>query len=368
MPSLSLTRRVRATPFTDRVAAAGVKAYTVYNHMLLPSLFTTLEEDYHHLKSAVQIWDVSCERQVEISGPDAARLVQMMTPRDLSKQQIGQCTYSPTVDAEGRILNDPVTVKLDEDRFWVSVADSDVILFAKGLAIGAGLDVTVTEPDIHPLAIQGPKAFDLAAAVFGDQVRSIRFFRYGTVSFGGRTHLIARSGYSVQGGFEVYLNGADLGHAMWDALMEAGRPMDVRAGGPNLIERIEGGLLSYGSDMTTENSPYEAGLGKYCAPDRVSCVGSAALLREAKEGPDRIIRSIAIDGPPIDNPHIPLPLMADGQRVGAVTSAIWSPDYKINVALGMVESSHWDPGTTLTLQAPGGPRTATLRDRPFHMD
>ena len=365
MPEISVTRRVRATPFTNRVNAAGVKAYTVYNHMLLPALFSTQEEDYRHLKNAVQIWDVSCERQVEITGPDAARLVQLMTPRDLTRQKVGQCTYSPTVDATGRILNDPVTTKLADDHYWVSVADSDVILFAKGLAIGANLQVTVSEPDIHPLAIQGPKAFDLAAHVFGDHVRDIGFFRFGYVEFGGRQHVIARSGYSTQGGFEVYLNGTDLGEPMWDALMEAGRPWDVRAGGPNLIERVEGGLLSYGSDMTTEHSPYEAGLGRYCHPDRISCVGSAALVDEAENGPARIVRSIAIDGKPMSNPHIPVALFDGDKWVGQITSAVFSPDYQINVALGMVEKSHWEPGTELTVMAPDGRRNAVIRDKPF---
>lgn len=365
MVQLALTRRLRATPFTARLEAAGVKAYSVYNHMLLPAMFTSLEDDYRHLKSAVQLWDVSCERQVEIFGPDAARLVQLMTPRDLSRQVVGQCTYAPTVDARGHILNDPVTIKLAEDRFWVSVADSDIILYAKGLATGFGLAVTVQEPDIHPLAIQGPRADDLAAAVFGDAVRDIRFFRFGTVDFGGRQHLVSRSGYSVQGGFEVYLNGSDLGEPLWDALMEAGQSMDVRAGGPNLIERIEGGLLSFGSDMTSENTPYEAGLGKYCAPDRVACIGRAALLAEAERGPARIIRPIAIDGPPMSTPHEPLPLLAGNRAVGQVTSAVFSPDYGTNVALGMVASSHWDPGTTLEVRDGVQTRQALVRDKPF---
>ena len=216
MPQIAISCRTRSTPFTERVTAAGVSAYTVYNHMLLPAAFRSLEADYRHLKSAVQIWDVACERQVELSGPDAARLAQMLTPRDLSRQRTGQCLYTPTCDSAGHVLNDPVTIKLADDRFWVSVADSDVILFAKGLAAGAGLKVSVTEPDVSPLAVQGPLADDLMARAFGDNMRDIRFFGTAFIEFGGRSHLVARSGYSLQGGFEIYLNGTDLGLPLWD--------------------------------------------------------------------------------------------------------------------------------------------------------
>lgn len=346
MPHIATSSRTRSTPFTKRVEAAGVSAYTVYNHMLLPAVFRSLEEDYHHLKSAVQIWDVSCERQVEISGPDAARLVQAMTPRDLSRQQIGQCTYAPTCDTQGHVLNDPVATKLAEDRFWVSIADSDVILFAKGLAAGLGLDVAIHEPDIHPLAVQGPKADDLMAAVFGDSIRATRFFGTQIHAFGGRDHVIARSGFSVQGGFEIYLNGTDMGLPLWDALMEAGEALDVRAGCPNLIERIEGGLLSYGGDITSEHTLHETGLARFCKTISPDAISSKALL-EASE-PTRQLRYLTIDGPAMSPVTSPLPIMEGKTRVGQITSAIWSPDYQTNVAIGMVDSSHWAATDAIT--------------------
>lgn len=364
MPQIALTRRLRATPFTDLVNAAGVQAYTVYNHMLLPAMFRSLDADYHHLKSAVQLWDVACERQVEISGPDAHGLVQLMTPRDLSGLAEGHCAYSPIVDDAGRILNDPVIMRIAPDRYWISIADSDIVLFAKGLAAGAGLAVQVREPDVHPLAVQGPHAADVIASAFGEDIRKLGFFRWTRVPFGGRDHLIARSGYSVQGGFEIYLDGADLGPALWQWIMDAGRPWDIAAGGPNLIERIEGGLLSYGSDMTAENTPLEAGLGRYCHPDRVDCLGRDALLAERATGPARQIRFLKIDGPPMANPHVPLPLLAEGARVGQVTSAAFSPDYRTNVAIAMVERSHWADGTVLDLSDPVADRRAIVGEKP----
>ena len=242
MVALSLSRRLRETPFSEGVKAAGVKAYTVYNHMLLPTVFRSVEEDYRHLKEAVQVWDVSCERQVELRGPDAGRLMQMLTPRDLRPMLPGQCYYVPIVDETGGMLNDPVAVKLSEDRYWISIADSDLLYWVKGIVQGYRLDVLVDEPDVSPLAVQGPRADDLMAAVFGDSVRSIRFFRFDVYQFKGRDLVVARSGYSKQGGFEIYVEGSDIGMELWNALFEAGKSMDVHAGCPNLIERIEGGL------------------------------------------------------------------------------------------------------------------------------
>ena len=363
MVALSLSRRLRRTPFSAGVEAAGVKAYTVYNHMLLPTVFRSVEEDYRHLKEAVQVWDVACERQVELRGPDAGRLMQMLTPRDLRGMLPGQCYYVPIVDETGGMLNDPVAVKLADDRFWISIADSDLLYWVKGIVQGYRLDVLVDEPDVSPLAIQGPKSDDLMAAVFGDGVRDIRFFRFGVFDFQGRDMVIARSGYSKQGGFEIYLEGGDIGMPLWNALFEAGAPMDVRAGCPNLIERIEGGLLSYGNDMTDDNTPHECGLGRFCnTQTAIGCIGRDALLRVAKEGPVQQIRPIAIDGPPVPICDHWFPVKAGGKTVGRVSSAAWSPDFQTNVAIGMVRMTHWDPGTRVTVETPDGIRDAEVKE------
>ncbi|WP_296420483.1 dimethylsulfoniopropionate demethylase [Pseudooctadecabacter sp.] len=354
MAVIAGSRRVRRTPFSDGVEAAGVKGYTVYNRMLLPTVFRSVVEDYKHLKSAVQVWDVSVERQVEIRGPDAGRLMQMLTPRDLRGMLPGMCYYVPMVDETGGMLNDPVAVKLAEDRYWVSIADSDLLLWVKGLAYGLRMDVLVDEPDVSPLAIQGPKADELAARVFGDKVKDLKFFRFGMFEFGGRSHVVARSGYSKQGGFEVYVDGSEHGMPLWNALMEAGRDLDVHAGCPNLIERIEGGLLSYGNDMTRENTPHEAGLGRFCSTQTaIGCVGRDALLRVSKEGPVKQIRALRIEGdlPPCDREWA----LMDGQRqVGSVTSSAFSPDFEHNVAIGMVRMTHWDQGTDLDVITQSG--------------
>ena len=361
-PYLSLSRRLRRTPFSPGVEAAGVKAYTVYNHMLLPTVFRSVEEDYRHLKSAVQVWDVACERQVELRGPDAGRLMQMLTPRDLRGVTPGQCCYMPIVDGTGGMLNDPVAVKLAEDRWWISIADSDLLYWVNGVAQGWRLDVLIDEPDVSPLAVQGPQADDLMARVFGEAVRDIRFFRFGRFDFQGRDLVVARSGYSRQGGFEIYVEGADIAMPLWNALMEAGRDLDVHAGCPNVIERIEGGLLSYGSDMTDDNTPHECGLGRFCnTASAIGCIGRDALLRVAREGPVQQVRALAIEGGPVPVCDRWWPVTAGGKPVGRVSSAAWSPDFGTNVAIGMVRLSHWDPGDMVEVQMPDGARRAEVR-------
>ncbi|MEW2916860.1 dimethylsulfoniopropionate demethylase [Ruegeria sp. ANG10] len=364
MPQISLSRRLRRTPFSDGVEAAGVKAFTVYNRMLLPTVFESVEADYRHLKAHVQVWDVSCERQVELRGPDAGRLMQMLTPRDLRGMLPGQCYYVPIVDETGGMLNDPVAVKLSDDRWWISIADSDLLFWVKGVANGYRLDVLVDEPDVSPLAVQGPKADDLMARVFGDRVRDIRFFKFDMFEFEGRDLAVARSGYSKQGGFEIYVEGTEIGMPLWNALFAAGEDLQARAGCPNLIERIEGGLLSYGNDMTDDNTPHECGLGKFCnTHTAIGCIGRDALLRVAKEGPVQQIRPIAIEGdavPPCDRPWS---VFSGGRRVGQVTSAAWSPDFGTNVSIGMLRLSHWDAGTVIEVETPDGMRRATVQER-----
>ena len=366
-PALTISRRIRSTPFTTRVEATGVKSYTVYNHMLLPTIFASQEEDYRHLKSAVQVWDVACERQVELKGPDALRVAQMMTPRDLRKMKADQCFYAPIVDDRGRMLNDPIIIKRSEDSFWLSIADSDVGYFAKGLAAGRGLNVDVFEPDVFPLAVQGPKSDELITRVFSDDVANLRFFRHRQFKFDGHDFLIARSGWSKQGGFEIYVDDSRIGQRIWDALFEAGADLDVRPGCPNAIERVEAGLLSYGNDITIENTPYESGLEKYCSPDAFEfCIGGDALRKEHEAGPTRQIRGLIIDGDAPPTCRTPWRAEADdGSFAGTTSTAVYSPDLKQNIAIAMIEKSHWAPGTKIHVIAPDKRRAASVASLPF---
>ena len=353
---LNMSRRIRRTPFTDRVEAVGVRGFSVVNHMLLPKAFQpTVEEDYWHLREFVQVWDVSCQRQVQIEGPDAAQLAQWMTPRDIRKARVGDCFYVPIIGPDAGLINDPVLLKLAEDKFWLSIADSDVRLYAEGLAIGRGLDVRVSEPDVSPLAVQGPMAEDLMASLFGQTIRDIGFFKFAWFEFEGTPQLIARSGYSRQGGFEIYLNGSHLGNALWDAVWDAGQPFNITPGCPNLIERIEGGLFSYGNEMTRENNPLEIGLGKFCALDgSFDYIGREALQRIAGEGASQQLKGIQFDGGRCPTCSTPWPVMVEDQRIGQITSAIWSPRLERNVGQGMIARGFWDAGQTVTVLSSDG--------------
>ena len=356
MDGLNMSRRIRRTPYTDRVEQAGVRGFSVVNHMLLPKAFgPTVEEDYWHLREHVQIWDVSVQRQVQITGPDAAALVQWMTPRNITKARIGDCFYIPIIDAKGGLINDPVMLKLAEDQFWLSIADSDVLLYAMGLALGRGMDVDIIEPDVNTLAIQGPKAEDLLASVFGDHIRDIGFFKYGWIEFKGTRQLIARSGYSRQGGFEIYLQGGHLGPALWDTIWEAGLPFNILPGCPNLIERIEGGLFSYGNEMTRENNPFEIGHGKFCVVDgSIDYIGRSALQKIAAKGVGREIRGITFGGDPCPTCSQPWPVFAANQQVGQITSGIWSPRLKTNIGQSMIDRDFWKPGQAIKVVLPNG--------------
>jgi dimethylsulfoniopropionate demethylase len=365
-PALSISRRTRSTPFSSRVEAAGVAAYTVYNHMLLPTVFRGLEEDYHHLRRAVQVWDVSCERQVEVAGPDAAHLAQLLTVRDLRTFAVGRCGYAPIVDDDGLLINDPVVLRLADDRFWFSIADSDVALWAEGIARGENLDVSVSEPDVWPLGIQGPLAENVAARVLGEEVRAIKFFRFAKLAFQGHSMVVARSGWSAQGGFEIYVDDPEVGTALYDALMAAGEPDDIGPGCPNQIERIEAGLLSYGNDVTRADTALEAGLAQYCSLDApIEAIGIEALRRQAAAGVTRQVGGLLIEGEPIRSQRNPWPIIGGGKQVGHVTSAIWSPRLGSNVALGMIAVDHGTIGSRVMIESPDGERSATVSALPF---
>lgn len=345
-----------------------MSAYTVYNHMLLPTAYQhTVEEDYWHLRSAVQIWDVACQRQVELSGRDAMRLAQMLTPRDLRRMSVGRCAYVPIVAADGGLLNDPLLLRLADDRIWLSIADSDVALYASGLATGLGLDVRVSEADVHPLAVQGPLAEEVVAAVFGEEARQIAFFAHVCLPFRDRSLVVSRSGWSVQGGFEIFLDDTSLAEALWDAVSLAGEPHGIRVGYPHPIERIEGGLLSYGNDVTRSDTPLQAGLERYCdgLDAGVECLGANALLRERETGVDRRISGVELDGDRFTGVVPPWAVRAAGATVGQVTSAAWSPRLERTVCLAMLSLEACTAGTEVDVDTPAGPRHGHTLDLPF---
>ena len=363
---IAKSRRVRSTPYTSRIEKQGVTAYTVYNHMLLPAAFGSLEESCDHLKKNVQIWDVAAERQVEISGKDAAKLVQLMTCRDLSKSKVGRCYYCPLIDENGNLVNDPVILKLAEDRWWISIADSDVIFFAKGLASGNKFDVKIFEPIVDILAVQGPKSFDLMEKVFGEKMKELKFFGFDYFTFNGAKHLIARSGWSKQGGFEIYVENTNSGLKLYDHLFEIGKEFNVRPGCPNLIERIESGLLSYGNDFDNNDNPFQCGFDKYVDLETdINFLGKDKLKKIKEKGIDRKLMGVQIDLTKILLTSSLDIKNNDGNIIGELRSACYSPHFKKVIGIAMINEPYCKVSTMGLVEIEGNSLAVKVCDLPF---
>ncbi len=364
--SIAKSRRLRGTPYTSRIEKQGVTAYTIYNHMLLPAAFGTLEDSYHHLKEHVQVWDVAAERQVEISGKDSAKLVQLMTCRDLSKSKDGRCYYCPIIDDNGGLINDPVVLRLDKNKWWVSLADSDVILFAKGLAIGNKFDVKIIEPDVDIMAVQGPKSFNLMEKVFGDKIVNLKFFGFDYFEFGGDKHLIARSGWSKQGGYEIYVEHNDSGLKLYDHLFEIGKKFNIKPGCPNLIERIESGLLSYGNDMDNGDNPYECGFDKYINIDSdIDFLGKEKLKQVKSDGIKKKLMGVKFDTDKISlTGSLNLTDQSD-KIIGELRSACYSPHFKKVIGIAMMKKDYWNTDQNVKAKVNGENCTGKVCDLPF---
>ena len=343
---LNFSRRIRRTPFTASVEKYGVTGFSVVNHTLLPKSFqNSIEDDYLHLQKYAQIWDVGCQRQVEIKGRDALKLIELMTPRSISELNSKKCLYIPLTDENGGIINDPILIKISDEHYYLSVADSDVLLWARGLAIGLGLNVRIREPDVWPLAIQGPKAADVLAKVFGERIHSLKKFNFDYFPLDGSSQLIAKTGYSRIGGFEIYLSRPELGTFLWETILEAGKTVNIRPGSPNIIDRVEAGLLSYGNEMTVENTPLECNMDKFLdIYKEEDYIGKKVLLRQIKYGIKRRIKGIIYKGPRLPTITRPLQVFDTNKKtiVGNLTSGAFSPFFKSNIGLGMINEGYWD--------------------------
>lgn len=363
---IAIGTRIRKSPFFEATVAAGCTRFSVYNHMYMPTSYGDPAGEYARLTEGVSLWDVAVERQVEIVGPDAARLVAILAPRDLSRCAVGQGKYVPLCDHEGRLINDPVLLKLAEDRFWLSIADSDVGLWAKAVAAERGLDVRIGEPDVSPLAVQGPMAEAVAASLFGDWVHDLKHFWFRETTLEGVPLVVARSGWSKQGGFELYLRDGARGTDLWNLVWEAGKPFAIGPGAPNQVERIENGLLSYGADTDAETNPFEVRLGRYVDLEGTDgAIGVAALRRIRAAGPRRRQIGLTISGAPLTRLDSWLPVLRDGRRVGHATSAVFSPRLNGNIALALVESDDSLDEAPLAVDTPQGRRRAAVSPIPF---
>ena len=364
--SIAKSRRLRGTPYTSRIEKQGVTAYTIYNHMLLPAAFGSIEDSYHHLKEHVQVWDVAAERQVEITGKDAAKLVQLMTCRDLSKSKDGRCYYCPIIDDNAGLINDPVVLRFNENKWWVSIADTDVILFAKGLAIGNKFDVNIIEPEVDIMAVQGPKSFKLMEKVFGEKITKLKFFGFDYFDFAGVKHLIAQSGWSKQGGYEIYVEDNESGLKLYDYLFEIGDEFNIKAGCPNLIERIESGLLSQGNDMDSGDNPYECGFDKYINIDSdIEFLGKDKLKKIKSEGIKKKLMGVKIDTDSISVTGSMNLTDETNNVIGELRSGCYNPTFKQVIGIAMIKKPYFEAQQTFKIDINGNSFNGTVCDLPF---
>lgn len=360
--------QIRKSPYFDATLRWGAQGFSVYNHMYIPRDFGDPVQNFWNLINTAILCDVGVERQVEITGPDAARFVQMLTPRNLSTMAVGQCKYVLITNASGGILNDPILLRLGENHFWLSLADSDILLWAQGVAIHAGMDVTITEPDVSPLQLQGPASGQIMQALLGDSIQELRYFWLREVDLDGIPLVVSRTGWSCELGYEIYLRDSAYGDQLWERIMAAGQPYGLAPGHTSTIRRIEGGMLSYHADADMHTNPYEVGLGRLVDLDmEADFIGKAALKRIHEQGIQRLQVGLYIEGEPLAGPNTSFwPVTMDGVTVGKVTSAVYSPRLGYNIALAMVEVDHAALGTRFEIQQPDGVMPATVIEKPFY--
>lgn len=363
--SIALGSRIRKSPYFDATVKAGVTHFTVYNHMYMPVSYGDPDGEYWRLIRGVSMWDVAAERQVEITGADAEALVRYLTPRNLSTCRVGRARYIPMCDHDGTLINDPVLLRLSKERFWLSIADSDMIYWVKATAAEGGFDVDVGEPDVSPLALQGPRALDVAADMFGDQVRHMRHFHFQEMSLEGIPLVLCRSGWSRQGGFEIFLRDGRYGNELWEAVARAGAPYGIQAGAPNFVERVESGLLSFAADSEPDSSPFELGLAELVDVDRDDdFIGKPALARIAMEGARRRRVGLFIDGNKLPGNEHPWPVSNDSIGVGSARAAVYSLRLARNIAIALISADTPDDAM-LRVDTPDGPREARIATLPF---
>jgi len=359
--------QIRKSPYFDATVRWGAKGFSVYNHMYIPRDFGDPEQNFWNLVNDAILCDVAVERQVEITGPDAARFVQMLTPRNLSKMAVGQCKYVLITNADGGILNDPVMLRLGENHFWLSLSDSDILLWAQGVAVHAGMDVRIGEPDVSPLQLQGPKSGEVMKALFGESVMDLRYYWLREMDLDGIPLIVSRTGWSSELGYEIYLRDGSRGDELWERIMAVGAPLGLRPGHTSTIRRIEGGMLSYHADADIHTNPFELGLDRLVDLEmEADFIGKAALRRIRDEGVTRRQVGLVLDGEPLPGPNTRFIALRQGNRVvGKITSAVFSPRLGQNIALAMVETGCAGLGTELAVEMPDGERRGEVVQKPF---
>ena len=334
--------QIRRSPFFHSTLNWGARDFSVYNHMYIPRDFGNPEQNFWNLVNDAILCDVSVERQVEIKGPDATKFVQYLTPRDISKCDVGQCKYILLTDNNGGILNDPVLLRIEENHYWLSLADSDILLWAKGVLINSGMDVQLCEPDVSPLQLQGPKSREIMKKIFGEQIDEIGYYRFKKFKKFGIPLIISRTGWSSELGYEIFLCDGSRGSMLWEEIMKIGAPLGLKPGHTSTIRRVEGAMLSYHADINSNNNPYEVGLERLVDLDKDDdFIGKLALPNIKKNGAKNKQIGLVIECDPLQNPNNEFwDIINNNKKIGKVTSAVYSPRLEKNIALAIIESKY----------------------------
>ena len=359
--------QIRKSPFFDATVRWGATGFSVYNHMYIPRDFGDPEKNFWNLVNDAILCDVAVERQVEITGPDAFQFIQLLTPRDLSKLSIGQCKYVLITNEKGGILNDPVLLRLDENHFWLSLSDSDILLWAQGVAVNSGLNVSINEPDVSPLQLQGPKSREIMVKLFGESIRDLKYYWLKELELDGIPLVVSRTGWSTELGYELFLRDGTQGDKLWEMIMTAGNEYGLQPGHTSSIRRIEGGMLSYHADADIQTNPFEMGLERLVSLDSdINFIGKKALIEIQKKGIKRQQIGMEIEGDSLTGPNtIFWEIFCDDKIIGKVTSAVFSPRLEKNIALAMVDKNFIKIGLKVSVEINGDSREAIIVEKPF---
>jgi len=360
--------QIRKSPYFNSTVKWGATGFSVYNHMYIPRDFGSPEQNFWNLVNEAILCDVAVERQVEITGPDATKFIQLLTPRDLSKLSVGQCKYVLIVNNEGGILNDPVLLRLKENHYWLSLADSDILLWAQGVAVNSNLDVKIVEPDASPLQLQGPNSGKIMEALFGESINDLKYYWLRELDLDGIPLIVSRTGWSSELGYELYLRDGSKGDELWEKIMVAGKPHGLKPGHTSSIRRIEGGMLSYHADADINTNPYELNLGRLVNLDTdINFIGKDALQKINQDGIKRKQVGVILDCDPLTGPNTTFwEIKKDNEVVGKITSAVYSPRLKQNIALAMVSINNSEIGTVLDVKMNDKIIKATVTEKPFY--
>tara|TARA_B110000438_G_C15795730_1_gene642760 strand:- start:577 stop:1719 length:1143 start_codon:yes stop_codon:yes gene_type:complete len=366
--SFGFGTQIRKSPYFDATVRWGATGFSVYNHMYIPRDFGSPEQNFWNLINDAILCDVAVERQVEITGPDAFNFVQLLTPRDLSKLAVGQCKYILIINNDGGILNDPVLLRLGENHFWISLGDSDILLWAQGLAVNSGLNVKIIEPDVSPLQLQGPNSGKIIEKLFGNNILNLKYYWLKEVELDGIPLVVSRTGWSSELGYEIYLRDGSKGDLLWEKIMDAGKDFRLKPGHTSSIRRIEGAMLSYHADADINTNPYEVGLDRLVNLDTdVNFVGKKALRKIKQNGIKRKQVGLILDCEPLKGPNTTfLKVIKNNNIVGKVTSAVYSPRLKKNIALAMVSIEKSEIGNTLYVENSNSNIKAKIVEKPFY--